>query len=809
MINNYLKIAVRNLIKLKQYTAINIFGLAIGMAACLFIIQYIRSELRVDKHHEYLDQLFKVNTTFYVGDNQTRTSTTPSPMAWTLVQDYPEVKQAARLLSPPGVDQFLVRYQDRSFFEKKGFMVDSTFFDVLTFHFVEGSVSTAVRNPYNVVISDQLKAKLFGDRPALGETVEISSLWGSNDYEISGVIDLGMFPSHLDGELYINMRSGAIGDRFYALDEWAGNNLYHTYIKLNQDANPEILESKFPALVEAKAGERLKLLGFNKFHFLEPVKDIYLKSDVQYQIGPNGDIDSIYLLGVIALFILVIACINFMNLATAKAMLRFREVAIRKVIGANRRILSGQFYTEAFLYTGIAIVFSTFLIYACIPWFNLLSGKIIEFNILGDWQLPVWMLIILILASAFVGSYPALYLPSLNPANIFQGKMAVGLSAKQMRRGLVVLQFIVSIALIQGIFVIQQQMGFIREKKLGYSSEEKLVVPMNTESSMENVSVLKNEFLSLGNVRAAGTTTAIPGQINFDDMLVYGEGRDRDDNIFVNVHWVDPEYLQLMEFELLEGRFFDRNRLSDTVRSVIVTENILAGLGYTREQAVGKKLYWTWDEETHEHEIIGIVEDFHMSSFRDEMRGQIFFWDDNSYTGYLVAAVNSSDIDGTIGELQQKWDVHNPAEPFEFYFLDDGLQKAYESDHRLAGLISAFTILAIFISCLGLFGLAAFAAERRGKEISIRKVLGASVQGIVSLLVKDFLFLVLVALIIATPIAWFFMTRWLMGFHYHTALSWSSFVLAGIIAIGIAFLTVGYQSIRAALTNPVEKLGVE
>ena len=809
MINNYIKLAFRNLIKLRQYTAINILGLAIGMAASLFIIQYLRNEIRVDRHHADLDRLYRVNTTFRVADNKTMTSTTPSPLAFTLVHDYPEVQEAARLLSPPAVDQFLVRFEDRSFFEKKGFLVDSTFFELLTFHFVEGSIETAVKHPYEVVISTDLKRKLFGNEQGSGKTIEISSLWGSNDYVISGVIDVQKYPSHLDGELYINLRSGSIGERFYALDEWAGNNLFHTYIKLMPGVYPEELESKFPALVEDKAGERLKIMGFEKIHALEAVGDIYLKSDVQYQLGPKGDIDSVYLLGVIALFILVIACINFMNLATAKAMLRSREVAIRKVIGANRKILAGQFYTEAFLYAIISIVISVLILTIGLPWFSHLSGKTIEFNMLTDWKLFAWIVVILFIASALVGSYPAIYLPSLNPSEIFHGRATASLSSRQIRRGLVVLQFIVSIALIQGIFVIQKQMDFIREKKLGFSSEEKLVIPINTETSREKFPVLKNEFLTVGQVLAVGGTAAIPGKVNFEDRLVYGEGRSPEDNIHANSHWVDPEYLELMGFKLLAGRLFDRNRIADTVRSVIVTETVLPGLGYALDEAVGKKLYWNWDGESHEHEIIGVLEDFHMSSFRNEMKGQVFFWSPDAYTGYLVASVNTAGIDGLINSLKQKWEIHVPNEPFEFYFLDDSLQQAYESDQRLAGLISTFTILAILISCLGLFGLAAFAAEKRGKEISIRKVLGASVSGIVSLLVKDFLMLVLIAMVIATPIAWYFMSKWLMGFHYHTTLSLVSFGLAGMIALLIAFLTVSYQSIRAALANPVERLQSE
>ncbi|MEO1259527.1 MAG: ABC transporter permease [Bacteroidota bacterium] len=809
MLQNYLKIAFRNLRKFKGYAAINIFGLAIGIACCLLIVQHLRDELSFDHHHTDLEQLYRVTTTFKTGDNETLTATTPSPLAWELAENYPEVAEAARIMKAPNTNQYLVKYEDQSFFELDGFLADSTFFRILRYDFVEGDPQKALNEPFNVVISKTMAEKMFANQNALGRTIKIGDQWGDFDFEITGVIDNDTYPTHIEANFFMNMRSGPVGQHFYALNEWAGNNLYHTYLKLQPNASAAGLEAKFPALVEEKVGDRLRMLGFNKEHSLEAVKDIYLHSEATYVTGPLGDITFVYIFAAIAAFILLIACINFMNLSTAKATIRAQEVGVRKVVGATRSMLSGQFLTEAFVYASLAVVVAYILSELALPMFNQMSGKELRLDLLQDGVIAIWMVGILIVTAMVAGSYPALYLSSFSPIKIFKGKIGDRFSAKQVRKVLVVVQFIVSIALIQGILVIQQQLDFLRQKKLGFEPAAKIVVPLNTREAVTKYPVVKEKFLTNADVHDVSATSAAPGSPNIEDMLVYGEGMSQDASIHTMRNWIDPGYLELMNFELVAGRGFDETRLADTVQSVVINERLMKYMGYSESNVIGKQLYWNWDGNQHSHQIIGVVKDFHASSLREEVDNHMFSWHPEQGLRQLVASVSTADLPQLVDQLNAEWTAVNPSEPFDYYFLNDKLQQAYLSDQRMAGLMFSFTILAILISCLGLFGLAAFAAESRTKEIGVRKVLGATTSNLVGLLSKEFLMLVLLALVVATPIAWYFMQGWLQDFHYHIDMPYWVFLLAGLVALAIAFFTVSFQSVKAALANPVESLRSE
>ncbi|MEM8910005.1 MAG: FtsX-like permease family protein, partial [Bacteroidota bacterium] len=407
--------------------------------------------------------------------------------------------------------------------------------------------------------------------------------------------------------------------QFYALNEWAGNNLYHTYIRLRPNAKPETLAAKFPALVEAKAGDRLRTLGFEKSHFLEAVQDIYLTSDADFSIGPMGDLSFVYIFAAIAIFILLIACINFMNLSTAKATIRAQEIGVRKVIGASRSMLSGQFLAEAFVYTSIAFLLAYLMSELAMPVFNELAGKELSLNIREDNTLFLWMLGILLFTAFLAGSYPAIYLSSFSPANIFRGSFGDRFSARQVRKGLVIVQFIVSIALIQSVLVIQEQMNYVRQKKLGFNTEAKLVVPLNTPEAAQNFSLYKEQLLNLPEVFQVGGTNAVPGTSSVEDMLVYGEGQSREMSYHSMRNWVDSDYLPLMQFDLLAGRFFEKARLADTLNSVVINEKLMKDLGYTLEEAVGKKLFWNWDGELNTHQIIGVIGNFHTATLHEEV----------------------------------------------------------------------------------------------------------------------------------------------------------------------------------------------
>lgn len=809
MFKNYLKLALRNFLRFKGYSVLNILGLAVGIAACLLIVQHLRDELRCDQQHPRLGNLYRVGTKFSVGDETTEGAVSPSPLARTLVQDYPEVEAAARLFNAPMVDKYLIKFEGKSYFEQKGHLVDSTFFRLLKFDFVQGSPQHALDEPNTVVLTTPLARKIFGSADPMHQTIQLSDPFGAYDFKVTGVIDPNTYRSHIDGNFYLNSRSTASGQRFYDLQEWAGNNLYYTYIRLREGADPNALEAKLPALVEAKAGERLRDLGFKKSHFLEPVSDIYLHSKLSYPVGPTGNISMIYIFSAIALFILIIACINFMNLATAKATIRAREVGVRKVVGASRQMLIQQFLSESLVFSVAAVLLAIAGAKLLLPWFNELAGKQLHLALFEDPVLLAWIVGIALFTALLAGSYPALYLSRFSPVSIFRGKLGDKFSARQVRRALVVLQFVVSIGLIQGILVIQQQLNFIQSKDLGFEKDARLVVQLNTSGAVEKYPALRQEFVKQSGVLTAGGSTAIPGGPNIQDMLFYGEGKSAEENTHSYVHYVDPGYLKTMQFRLLAGRLFDEGHPTDSVDAAVISESLMRGLGYTLENAVGHKFFWNWDGTVHTQNIVGVIGDFHAASLRDAMDAHTFFCTSGEEFTYLVAGISTENLRPLIGSLEASWKRVNPGEPFEYYFLDEKLQQAYLADQRTSGLITAFTILALFISCLGLFGLAAFAAESRTKEIGVRKVLGASIGNIVSLLSKDFILLVLFAMLIATPIAWYFMRSWLQEFHYHVNMPWWAFALAGVVAILVTFVTVSGQSLKAALTNPVKSLRSE
>lgn len=805
MFKNHIKIALRNLVKFKGYASINIAGLAIGVAACLLILQFVLDEFSYDIHHVNSENIYRVDTHFFLGDKNHKSGSTPSPLAWAMKKDFPEVVESTRIYKVPDVDKWLLTYEDQSFFEKIGVFADSNFFDVLTYDFLLGNPETALQNPFSVVISDEVATKLFGDENAIGKTIEINSSWGENDYQITGVFDSKKNKSHLEASIYISGMSGNIGRRYYHLQEWGGNNLFYTYIRLKEGTNPQAFTAKIPDWLEKNAGERFREIGIHKEHYLTPISDIYLKSEGGNWFGKKGDINFLWILISVAAFILLIACINFMNLATAKATLRAKEVGVRKVIGATRKTLIGQFMSEAFLYATIAVVIAYVIAELALPIFNQLVDKNLTVNLL-DFKVLGWLLIFILVTTFVAGSYPALYLSSFSPVKIFRNNFGNKLSSQQIRKGLVVLQFIISIALIQGILVINEQMSFIQSKNLGYDPEAKIVIPVSTWEVYEKFEPLRNELLKNNQIENIAAASSYPGEINLESYFYFKGGQTPDEGFHVYNSVVTPEFMEMMDFELVKGRFFDRSRLADTTRTAVISEAAMRGIGFNLDNVIGQRIFREWSGQRFEWEVIGVIKDYHARSLHSEIQGQVFDWNPSWVSNYIIASANTQNLPQLLNSMEQTWSKINPEVPFEFQFMEERLQQNYDADLRMSGLIFWGTLLAIFISCLGLLGLAAFAAERREKEIGVRKVLGASIPNIVAMLSKDFLKLIIIALIIAIPLSWYGMNQWLDDFAYRIDIQWWMFALAGIFAIGVTLLTVGFQSVKAALTNPIQSL---
>ena len=495
-----------------------------------------------------------------------------------------------------------------------------------------------------------------------------------------------------------------------------------------------------------------------------------------------------------------------MNLATAKATLRAKEVGVRKVIGASRGMLIKQFMSEALVYSSIAVIFAYVFSELLLPLFSTMVGKDLTLQSL-DTSLVLGCLIgFIFLVTLVAGSYPALYLSSFSPAKIFKNDFGSKLSSQQIRKGLVIIQFIISIALIQGILVINEQMDFINEQSLGFNPEAKIVLPINTYPVFERINPLRNELLKNSQIKEVAATSSYGDGSNMESHFYFKEGQTPDEGFHALITVITPEFLEMMDFELVKGRFFDPNRLGDTTTTAVISEIAMRGIGFNLDNIIGQKIYREWEGVRFEREVIGVVKDFHAGSLHYKMQGQIFDWNPDWTTNYIVASVEMDNLPSLLKSIEQTWTKINPEVPFEYQFMNAQLEQNYAKDQRLNSLIFWGTMLAIFISCLGLLGLAAFAAERREKEIGVRKILGASILNIVSMLSKDFVKLVIIALILATPIAWYGMSNWLQNFHYRIDMPWWSYAIAGILAIVVALGTIGFQSLKAARVNPVDSL---
>lgn len=810
MLKNNFKIALRNLLKFKGYAAINILGLVIGVTACLLTFRYINDELSYDQHHVDKENIYRVDAEVSLRNEGGRGGRSPSPLAFALQKDFPEIVESARICQVFDVDQFLIKYQNQSFFEDKVIFADSNLFELLTYEFIKGDKTTALDEPYAVVVSDKTASKLFGNENPIGQTIEISSNYGADNYQITGVFDSQKYQSHIDGDFYISARSGNIGKRFYRLQEWAGLNLFYTYVKLQPETDITALTAAFPNWLNGYAGERFREFGMQKRLYLTNIGDVYLRSEGENIFGEKGNITLVYMLMAIAVFILLIACINFMNLATAKSSLRSKEVGVRKVAGATRFMLIKQFMSEAFVYAFIAVLLAYLAAELLLPSFNYLTNKELTAGFFNDGQTLLWLVGFVLITTLMAGSYPALYLSAFSPANIFKNKSGGKDNSQKIRSALVVFQFVIAIGLILGVLVIQEQLDFMRNKSLGFNPEAKMVISLNTSDAYKNYPTLRNELLKNKQINEIGAASGYPGEPNGGTFFYYKEGQNPNEGFMCVNSTVTPEFMKVMDFELLTGRFFEANRWADTVTTAVITEKVMHGLGFTVDNVLGQQIFINFEAaEQPGFKVIGVIKDYIDLSLHEESQGQVFDWSPQWPTQYVLASVDTENLSQLLPQMEAVWQQFNPNEPFEFQFLEDRLQQNYLADQRMSQLILGATFLAIFISALGLLGLVTFAAERRRKEIGVRKILGASIQDIITLLSKDFIRLVLIALVIAAPISWYAMNQWLNDFAYRIDIQWWMIGLAGAFAIGITLITVGFQSVKAALSNPTESLRSE
>ena len=823
MLRNYLLLAVRNLRKNKFFSAVNIFGLSVGLACCMLISLFIYEQTHYDRHHDRAADIYKVGTTFIkLGDTENperATYNTPSPLAAALKQEFGEIEKTARIQEVFEHDKTLVQSLEngtvqKALSEPKGYFADSTYFDLFRYEFLEGNPSKALVEPATVVISNEMARKLFNGAPAYGKILRISNGWfegGDLDFRVTGVFRQPDAPTELNGHFFMSLYSGELGEFVKTTTNLATNNMFATYLKLRPGADGQALAAKLPAFVETHMSKDLAERGFGKKQFLTAVPDVHLSGVGSIRGEISGSATYLYLLGSIALFTLLIACVNFMNLSTARSARRAGEVGVRKSVGASKSNLVRQFLGESVLISMISFALAVVIARIALPFFNKLAEQDLSFSLVKNPALFGAFFGLALLTGVVAGMYPAFYLSSFRPVEVLKGKFSNNLSAAFLRKGLVVFQFVISAGLILASLVIGQQMKFLQSKDLGFQKEQQIVLPLSSKAAINAYPSLKAELARDSRIERVGGTRYYPGIMNASDSGFRREGQTVEQSIMTRRNRVDVDFLQTLDFQPVAGRLFSAEFPTDTLLKLVINETGAKKYGFTSAQeAIGQKIMFEWNGQEYRYDIIGVVRDFHFENLHEPISAYAFELNTGPDYNYLIARAKAgSDLPGLLATIGNTWKKLVPGEPLEYTFLDEDFQKNYKTDRQMAGLVGSFTGIAILISCLGLFGLAAFAAERRTKEIGIRKVLGASVAGITSLLARDFIKLVLIAIVIASPLAWWGLHKWLQDFAYRIDIQWWMFAVAGLLATVIAFLTVAGQAVKAALTNPVKSLRSE
>ena len=790
MLRNYIKVAIRNLLRQKGFSIINIFGLALGISCTALIGMWVNDELSYDRFHHDFDRMYRITAT--LPEMKVHAAVSSAPLALAFKTEIPEVDDAVRI-SESKTD--LIQFGDVKFEEKGVIYADSNFFRMFNFPFIKGDKERALLNPEGIVITEEMAMKYFGTIDALEKTIRKNN---KDDFTVTGVIANIPSNSHLQFDFVQPMRYLARTNEDLKKNIWDNFN-YYTYIKLNSKAQQSKsaiadLEKKMQAIY--KKNEDVLKVAF----ILQPLSKVHLYSNFLADIPGHGNAQNVYIFMVVAIFILVVACLNFMNLATARAARRAKEVGLRKVVGAIRPHLMGQFLAESLVVALLALLLALLIIYIVLPYFNTLGGKNLALDFTNV-QLIAGLLGITVITGLLAGSYPALYLSGFVPATVLKGNFTAGGSGNLFRNTMVVIQFAVSISLIVGTAIVYRQLKYIQQLNLGYDKENLLYVPMSGEmwDKYETLRTMlgNNRFTSNYSFISNLPTTSSNATISVD-----WTGKDPNTQpLFFNLA-IDENFEEVFKATILEGQGYGENAKADSSR-VIMNETALKTMGMQLESAVGTKI----KVYGHEATIIGVVKDFNFKPVQEAI-GPMFLTR-NTWGGNAMVRTQPGQTENTIAALEQMCKEINPSYPFNFGFLDQDIANLYSAEQRLGSLFNVFAVLAVVISCLGLYGLSAYLAERRTRELGIRKVLGASGFQLVYLLSATFTRPILIATAIAVPLAWYGMSQWLSGFAYHVTIDWTIFVIAFLSALIIAWITVSFESIKAATTNPVTSLRSE
>ncbi|MFT3750492.1 MAG: ABC transporter permease [Agriterribacter sp.] len=811
MFKNYIKIAFRNLAKNKVFSAINIAGLAIGMGCFILIALYVMDELSFDRFNKKGERIYRISSDIKFGGAETRYPFTSDMMGQIFKKDFPEVEDYTRIYTSNGSK--LVKKGNQFINEIKVGHADSTFFNIFTLPAIAGDTRTALNEPNTVVITESTAKKYFGTTNAIGKIIETND----NDktlYKVTAVIKDIPSNSHFNFDFIFSMKNVD-----YGWGQFMSHNFY-TYLLLKPGTDVKAFEKRsldqyVNKYVLPEANQVMGISSMEDFeregnklkYSLTPMLDIHLYSGRPFELSAGGNIQYVYIFSLVAVFILLIACINFMNLTTARSANRAKEVGIRKVLGTDKKSLIAQFLSESTLMAIISTILGIVLVFLSLPLFNNVSGKTMSISYLLTPLFLLFLLALPFMVGLVSGSYPAFFLSSFKPIQVLKGKLKTGGSNSNLRSGLVVFQFVTSIVLIIGTIIIYRQLNYIQSKSLGYSKEQVLIIN-DAYTLGKNAETFKQEMLQLPGVINGTLSGFLPTPSNRSDNLFSKSPQADVKNGFTMQEWgVDYDYINTLGMTLIAGRNFSKDFGTDSL-AVILNETTAKSLGY--DDPVGKPVYSVYNpgsNDTRKYTIIGVVKDFHFESLKRDI-GKLGLFLRRS-TGLASFKVNAANAPQIIKTAEKQWKALSPQMPFNYKFLNAEFNSVYDAEQRVGKIALSFAVLAIVIACLGLFGLAAYIAEQRTKEIGIRKVLGASATSLVAMLSKDFLKLVVISSVIAFPLAWWSMKNWLQDFAYRINISWWVFVIAGVIAIFIALITVSFQAIKAAMANPVKSLRTE
>ena len=793
MIKNYLKIAFRNLWRHRVFSFINILGLTVGMTACFLIFLYVKFELSYDKFNSKAANIYRLNTDIKTPSETINTSVTAWPFAPNIKREFPEVETFTRVNN----GSFLVRKGDAKFQEDNTLFADSTFFDVFDIKMLKGDPKKALKDMFSIVFTEDAAKKYFGKEDPIGKQVLLTG--DGIPATVTGIIQNIPENSILKGDMLVSM-STLTQHMNKGLDQQWGNFGATSFLLLKPGVDPRAMEKKFPDFIERNNGKERKESQMFYTFTLEPLKDIYLLSTRDG--NTSGNMNNVYIFSIIAVFTLLIACINFINLTTARSSERAKEVGIRKVVGAAKSQVARQFIGESVILCIIAFLLTVLLSVLLLPLFNKLAGKVVSHGIFTNWRYLILLFSAAIGIGVLAGAYPALILSSFKPVVVLKGRFATGNKGILLRKGLVIAQFSISVVLIIATLVVYSQMNYMRKRDLGFSKDQMLVVSTQGDPARF---ALQNAVSGLPNVKSTALSSSVPGSGN---PGAYSEIQNKKGDLQIanlDLYFVDWNYIPQYKIKMVAGRAFSKEFGTDTTQAMVVNESVTKLLGYSNPQeAVGRK-FKQWGREG---KIIGVMQDFHYRSLQQPIKPLTMRIEPDG-SDLLSVNISGGNVPATLASIEKKWKEMIPNRPFSYFFMDEFFDRQYRGEERFGNLFLNFAILAIFISCLGLLGLASYSTMQRTKEIGVRKVLGASVANITALLSSDFIKLVLISIIIASPLAYIGMHKWLEGFAYRTSVSWWVFLLAALTAIFIALFTVSFQAIKAAVANPVKSLRTE